>query len=1142
MAREAAPAGAGLHGVFDGRTQGGRLMTMRRTVARGAAIAIALIGLLAGATASAQVTTGTITGTVRDPQGAAVPGATVTITNTGQGTSSTLTSAADGSFMAPFLIPGSYDVTVELGGFRKFTHKGVVLQVNQRARVDAALEVGGMTETTEVIGLAPLTRTDTAEMGEVIEERAVRELPLNGRNFATLVYLTPGVTAGQVGENLSGASTFNPRGASNFNALGSQANTNAWLVDGIDNNEFTFNTVIVQPTVESVREFKVLTGTFSAEFGRGAGVVSVSTKSGNNEWHGTVFEYLRNEKFDAKNFFALPTAPKAPLDRHQFGASLSGPIVKNKTFFFVDYAGQSEQRGQVFVNTVPTEAMRRGDFSDYRAPNGSPITIYDPLTTRPNPNGTGVIRDPFPGNIIPANRLDTVGMNVGSIYPMPNGPGSFDNYTSTINRDVSGHSFTGRIDHRAGDRDSFFARFSYEKYNLDAPQGQAACCLETPASAAAQFDLGPFVAGIQNTRLTTMGGVINWTHLFGPTVVNELRIGFAKTNPETRQSDYGHESATSLGIQGINVSEYTTGLPNLNIQDVTGISGGPAFLPVNPKQIHYQIEDTLSWVTGRHSLKTGYRFILRKPTPFTHTNTRSSIAINRNLTNNPQTNSQGSGFATLLLGYTTGGSRGFLLDFYEFTNSEHSLFVQDDWKLSDRITVNAGLRWEVYVPDTEAENRLPNYDVEGKRLVYAGENATERANKETRMGNLAPRIGVAWDVTGDAKNVLRAGYGRSYFPIPHAAGNLLDQNVPDSISQNYSVETNPLDFSPSRVPRLSQPFPAIVPVKPMTTAELNAANPLVFGHAFSNETPNMDTWQVSYERQITNTMMAEVAYVGSKGRNLIWVGNINEVQPGPGTQASRRLIQELSNVSTINYFVPTNKSSYNSLQVKVNQRFSRGLQYLLSYTFGKSLDHAGAPASGGGAVGGPQSVTLFDESRGPSGFDTKHRFVASWVWSLPFGEGRALANGGILKPILENWQFAGIVTLSTGRPFTVFLNTGVNNGAPSWPDRIGDGRLDSPTVDQWFDPTAFVAPTPNTYGTSGRGVLYAPGTQTIDVSLSRTFPIKMFRLQFRADAFNLFNTPQFGFPNANIGSPTVGRITSTIADNRSMQFALKLDW
>ncbi len=1093
--------------------------------------------------AAAQVTTGTIVGTVQDQQGAAVPGAPVTITNLGKGTSSSHTTDGSGSYVAPFLIPGTYDVAVELAGFRRWVHKGVVLQVNQRARVDATLDVGGLTESTEVIGLAPLTRTDSGEMGEVIDERAVRELPLNGRNFASLVYLAPGITPGQAGENLSGASTFNPRGASNFNALGSQANTNAWLVDGIDNNEFTFNTVIVQPTVESVREFKVLTGTFSAEFGRGAGVVSVSTKSGNNEWHGTAFDFVRNEKFDAKNFFALPTATKAPLDRHQYGASLSGPIIKNKTFFFVDYAGIKEDRGQVFVNTVPTEAMRRGDFSDYRDRNGNLILIYDPLTTQVNPNGAGFVRQPFPGNVIPANRLDQVGLNVGSIYPLPNGPGYFDNYTSTVNRSVRDNSFTARVDHRQGDRDSFFVRFSYEKFKLDAPQGQAACCLPTPDSAAAQFDLGPFVAGIQNTRLSTMGGVINWTHLFGPTVVNELRIGFAKTNPETVQSDYGTQAATSLGIQGINVNEFATGLPNLNIQDVTGLSGGPAFLPVNPKQIHYQIEDTLSWVSGRHSLKTGYRFILRKPSPYTNGNTRSSISVNRNLTNNPLTNSQGSGYATLLLGYTTGGSRGFLLDVFDYTNSEHSLFVQDDWKISERVTLNLGLRYEVYMPDTEAENRLPNYDPEGMRLVYAGEDGTtERANKETRWGNLAPRIGVAWDVTGDAKNVVRAGYGKSYFPVPHAAGNLLDQNVPNSISQNYSVETNPLVYTPDRVPRLSNPFPAIVPLQPRTTAELNAANPTVFGHAFSNETPHMHTWQVSYERQITNTLMGEVAYVGSKGKNLIWFGNINEVQPGPGSQASRRLIQPLSNVSTINYADTSNRSSYNSLQAKLVKRFSRGLQFLTSYTFGKSLDYAGAPASGGGAVGGPQSVTLFDQSRGPSGFDVKHRFVVSWVWELPFGEGHAIADGGILKPILENWQFSGIVTLSTGRPFTVFLNTGVNNGAPSWPNRIGDGRLDNPTVDQWFDPTAFVAPPANTYGSSGRGVLYAPGTQTIDVSLSRTFPIKAFRLQFRADAFNLFNTPQFGFPNANIGSPTVGRITSTIADNRSLQFALKLDW
>src|SRR2546422_254904 len=985
-------------------------MTRERRLAVGIAGGLALLILLAPAL-EAQVTTGTITGTVKDSTGGVAAGATVTVTETGKGTSSTYVTDANGAYTAPFLIPGNYEVAVELAGFKKHVRRGVVLQVDQHARVDVTLDVGGLTEATEVTALAPLTRADSAEMGEVIEERAVRELPLNGRNFATLVYLAPGITPGQVGENLSGASTFNPRGASNFNALGSQANANAWLVDGIDNNEYTFNTVIVTPSVESVREFKVLTGTFSAEFGRGAGVVSVSTKSGNNEIHGTAFEYLRQQVFPARNFFGKAPAKKPPLDRHQYGFSLSGPVMKNRTFFFVDYAGLKESRGLTFVNTVPTEGTRRGDFSDYRDLRGNLIPIYDPLTTRLNPafdpsrpvSGTNpqFLRDPFPGNIIPTNRLNQVGLNVASIYPLPNGTGNFDNYTSTANRDVKDHAFTMRLDHKAGTRDSFFVRYSYDNYKLDAPQGQAACCLATPDSAKQRFDLGPFVAGIQNTRLTTHGGAFNWTRIAGPTVVNELRLGFAKTNPQTRQSDFGTKAAESLGIQGINVTEFTSGLPNIGIGgapgatgDLTGISGGPAFLPVNPKQTHYQLEDTVSWVKARHSLKTGYRFILRQPSPFTNTDTRGSITIGRTLTNNPVSNSGGSGIATLLLGFTTAGSRGFLLEPYNMTNSEHSIFVQDDWKISSRLTANLGLRYEVYVPDTEEKDRLVNFDPVGLRLIYAGEDgADRRVNKKIRWGDLAPRLGFAWDVTGNSRNIVRGGYGRSFFPIPQSASNLLGQQVPYTISQNYSVETNPLDYS--RVPLISNPFPTIRQIQPRTTAELNAANPRVLGHAFSNETPSMQTWQVSYERQLTNSLMGEVAYVGSIGSHLIWCFNPNEVQPGPGSQASRRLLRPLSSLSNMLQCDPTNRSSYNSLQTKLLKRFSHGLQFLASYTFGKSLDYAGSAASGGGAVGNPQSITLFDQGRGPSGYDVKHRFVLSYVWDLPFGAGRRWAQGGL---------------------------------------------------------------------------------------------------------------------------------------------------
>ncbi len=982
---------------------------------------------------AAQVTTGTLVGTVRDQNGI-VPGATVIIREQNRGTSASFVTDETGSYTAPFLTPGTYAVEVNVSGFRKWVREGVVLQVNQRARVDVTLEVGGVEETTTVTAEAPLLRTDSSEVGTVIEERAIKELPLNGRNFATLVYLTPGITPGQANENLSGASTFNPRGASNFNALGHQANANGWLIDGIDNNEYSFNTVIIAPSVEQVREFKVLSGVFSAEFGRGAGVVSVATKSGSNVFSGTVFEYLRNDAFDARNFFVrkVPQAdgslvkdPKPPLDRHQFGAAVGGPFVlpglyngQNRTFFFADYAGLSEKRGQVFVNTVPTARTRNGDFSEFRDASGNLIPIFDPLTTRLNPafdasrpvtaTNPQFLRDPFLNNIIPANRIHQIGRNVASIYPLPNSAGDFNNYTSTVNRETTDNVFSGRIDHRASEKDSLFARYNWGKFKLDAPQGQAACCLPTPADAASRFDLGPYVAGIQNTRLTTHGAAFNYARVISPTFVNELRVGYAKTIPFTFQSDFGIRAAESLGIQGINVTEFTTGLPNINIADLTGISGGPAFLPVNPKQFHWQVEDSLVWLRGRHQLKFGYRLVDRYPSPFTNTDTRGSITFGRSYTNNPVTNSGGSGIAGLLTGYLNSAARGFLLEPYTLRTQEHGMFIQDDFKVSSRFTVNAGLRYEIFKAETEEDDKIVNFDPVGLRLIYAGEDGASRSvNKKTQYGNFAPRLGLTYDMFGDASTILRTGFAITYFPEQPSASNMIGQQVPYTISQNVNFATNPTDFSAVRT--IDNPFPPIAQVQPRTTAELQAANPRVLGHSFENETPYAEQWHLGIERQLLAAMAVELTYAGSAGKHIVFCYNPNELQPGIGSQESRRLLQPLNRLNSMLQCDPRNRSTYHSGQLKVTQRFRGGLQFLGSYTYGKALDYGGSAASGAGAVGNPQTVTNLEAGHGPAGFDVRHRAVVSWVWELPWGANRRwLSEGGLLGAIAGGWQLAGI--------------------------------------------------------------------------------------------------------------------------------------
>ena len=1093
----------------------------------------------------AQVTSGTILGSIHDTTGAAISGAKVTITEINKGTTSTYQTDDTGNYNAPFLIPGTYRVTVEKEGFKRATTADVILDVDQKARLDFALEVGAVSQTMEVTASAPLVQADSAELGTVVTQRSVQMLPLNGRNFAQLVYLVPGVTPGQQGENLSGASSFNPRAASDFNALGSQANTNAWLVDGIDDNEYTFNTVMVQPSVESIGEFKVLTGTFSAEFGRGAGVVSVSTRSGANDYHGEAFEYLRNSYLDARNYYNPSTQRQPEFRRNQFGGAVGGRIIKDKLFFFADYYAIRALKGITFVNSVPTAAERTGDFSQYRNTKGVFIPIYNPLTTQQE-NGK-FVRQQFPNNVIPPSLINPVGFNVASLYPLPTGAGSFNNYTSAANQITDDNGGNARIDYRLGEKDSMFFRQSYEQFNFQNPaSGQGACCLPTPAAAAAAFSLGRFVAGPQTTNLIAQGAAFNETHIFSPTILNEYRMGYSRTNPLTIPSGYGLASATSLGIQGINISHFTSGLPNLNMQDFTGIASGAAFLPANPKQTNIQFEDNVSWTVGKHEMKFGFRYIRQLAQPFTNTNTRGTINFNDNFTNNPVTAAGGSGIATLLMGYSTGGSRGFLLEPYYVTNQEFGGFFQDDWKVNSRLTLNLGLREDVFTPDVEIRNRLVNMNFNTLTLNYAGQGGVSNtAGVQTRYGNIAPRFGFAYDLTGNGNTVIRGGFGISYFPDPFSGSNELGQQVPYTISQNYSPNTYPLNMA--AVPQIQNLFPAIQPIQPLTTAQLNAASPAIIGHEFQNPTPYMETWNLDIQHEISASTMVEVAYAGSRGIHLTYCYNPNEVLPGtPGVDsasstASRRIFQPLNNISSWTQCDERNMSNYHSLQAKLVKRYQHGLSALVSYTFSRSLDYGGTAASGGGAVGNPQTVTDLAAGYGLSGFDQMHRLVGSFTYELPFGPGKTWLQNGVLSHIIGGWEMDGIVTFASGLPFTVFLNNGVNFGAPSWPNRIGTGVLSNAGPSAWFNTSAFAAPPPNTYGNSARGVLYGPAESNWDLSALKHIKVReSIGVELRMDFFNAFNTPNFGFPNANIGSPSAGQITSTVIDNRDLQASVRV--
>ena len=1059
----------------------------------------------------AQNIRGTILGTVRDESGAVVRGAKVTVNHISTGLTRTETSNEVGEYLFAQLPVGEYTLSVEQSGFKKTERTGILLQVDDKLRQDVTLPVGQLTETVAVEAVAPVTSTDSATVGNVVDNKKVTELPLNGRNFLQLNLLVPGANQG-----VKGSQNQTQGGSISVNGAREQANN--FLLDGTDNNDLAINQYSVAISTEAIQEFKVQASTYSAEFGRSGGAqINIATKSGNNEFHGVLYEYLRNADLDAKNFFDRPGAIP-PFKRNQFGSSLGGPVRKDKTFFFFNWESTRVRQSVTRVATVPTPAMKSGDFSAL-LPN---TVIYDPGSL--HLVGSQMVRTPFQGNIIPKEKFDKVGLALLNLYPNPNGAitarsGSF---TSSPGKSDDFNQYTGRVDHRFTDSDSVFGRYTFSKED--------------------RFDtFDPFcsLTNVPGFGCNTLNGgqslVVSYIHLFGANKVNELRLGYNRVRGGIFQQDQKTDLSTQLGIIGTSRSPLDYGLTRIipNGYDSVGDGGN---LPQDRKDNTYQVSDSLAWTTGTHSMKFGGDFRRFQLNLLFDSNARGSMNFDPFYTTSALTGGTGGqAIAELLLGTPDNSSvsRSFAgitgNTVTAFRTYSMNYFAQDDWRVRPNLTLNLGLRWEYNSPVIDKYNHLGTFDptVPGKIRV-----ATSQKPElyDVSKKQFAPRVGFAYTPFGP-KTVFRGGYGIFW------DDKLLNIHLTPALSPPFLV---PLAFTPP-----TNGIPNINTANPFGGQAATGGFPgsTYLENPFNNG--YVQQWSFNVQRELPGAMGATVGYVGSKGTHLDHQYNANLPQPSALFAQANRPYPTFANITVD---AASASSTYHALQASLEKRFSKGLSFLTSYTFSKAIDDGSAWNST------VLNVFNFHEERGLSTFDTRHRFVASYTYDLPYGHGRAFGSQipGWANEILGGWQTNGIFTIQSGNPIDVLAGptslTGTNSNTR--PDITGNPNDFHHDPAQWFNTAVFNNNFRARFGDAGRNVVIGPGTKDFDFALLKRFPL--FRedryLQFRSEFFNLANHPNFDNPtasNLSVISPTFGKITSAgSADprlsSRQIQFALRL--
>lgn len=1042
---------------------------------------LALLTILLGRNAAAQTTYGSIVGTARDGSGAVVPGVKVVVTNEATAVTATETTNELGSFSFTTLIPGKYRIAAELSGFRPVDIRNIELQVNQTARYDFVMQVGQLTEKVEVSATLATLSTDTSEVGQVITNRQIVDLPLNGRQYLQLAALTNGVTtSGSAGGDNAGP---------NFTSQGNRQSNNSFLVGGVDTRIQRNNTYGLSISVDAIGEFKILQNAFPAEYGRGASIVTSTIKSGSNDYHGALFEFVRNDKFDARHSYNF-TNRKTPYRQNQFGGSIGGPIRRNKAFFFGNYEGERIRQSNIAYANMPAAQMFSGNLS------GMTQIAKDPETGLP-----------FPGNIIPENRISQFAKAGQKYFRTPSGsPLPQFNYFGATGTRRRGDQGTTRIDYNFTDSirlNGFLSIADREDYN--------------PA------------LNFYNGRLSTMKTrpvfAIEYTHVLSPTLLNNFRVGRYSSVLFNGQeaSTPNNVAAEEFGLRNVRPESFAYGPPGINISGFQR-AGVPDWQPTGSTDVNLQFNEQFSWTKGRHNMKFGADLRWLRWDDLGWAIQNGTYTFNGQYT--------GNAVADYLLGIPSFAQialRGEGKYSYSLRQGEWSWYAQDDFKVNSELTLNYGLRYELVQFPLEANDQFSNWNFEKFKMEFAGKDLPRRLLPMDK-NNIGPRIGAAYNPKWARKMVFRGGFGMMYgnFRQYEAA---LQHFHPPYVNENFIANDVP---KPSyTTATLWNP-----PVTDLTNADLSGTT---VNYLSNKAMPISYQWNFNIQRELSGDFLLQIGYVGNKGDKMQIRYDANQaVQLNPANPLSindRRPYKRLGFVSANS---SQGYSSYNALDVRVERRFSAGLALIGTYTWNKQL---------GIRTFDNYTVMMIDNIRHNYGPESQpHRAVISYVYELPFGPGKALLKNAnpVMKRIIGGWQVNGITTMRSGSFLSASSN--VNNGAGSRagnkPDATGlPANLppDQRTRARWFNTAAFAEPSFTRYGNSGEGVIRGPGAVNFDVSLFKNTPITEGTiLQFRAEAFNALNHVNLSDPARNISDPRTFGTISNAASARIVQLGMKL--